>query len=649
MRKEIAMGKKTKRKDNKRHLRPPLTFLDKSIYFLCIIFSFLGALLLAFCFDDIQNMIAFNKPGTVAYRSNAGFLFALPFMLFLEISALVLLISGWESKKPILGSKKYKYGEYPFREDCFPLFSPQKRNQHKTPSQKTFVRHNLDDTHTSELLSTIRQNMNGGGWGLYYVIECYEGLFSNVLTIFGGLALTVSLFISKVPAESGSLIILNDPLVVIAVIVLMLAITFIAPILNNKAGSYYAKYADSHNLGNRLFSFFGYLGYYTELGTDMRMYRQDKICDRYNRNKEDTFGSNGLFAHFAWGPMGLYAAASAAVSVIFTGIVYIFVCLKALAGAFGLGSVTQYVASITKVSGGMSSLISNLGIMRNNAPFLKLTLEYLDIPDKMYQGSLTVEKRRDRKYQVEFRNVSFKYPGSDNWALRNVNMKFEIGKRLAVVGMNGSGKTTFIKLLCRLYDPTEGEILLNGIDIRKYNYREYMDIFSVVFQDFKLLSLKLGENVAGKVDYDKDLVIDCLEKAGFSDRLTKMKNGTDTYLYKDYDSENGVDVSGGEAQKIAIARALYKDAPFIILDEPTAALDPIAEAEIYGKFDEIAGDKTAIYISHRLSSCKFCDEIAVFHEGAVIQQGTHASLVADESGKYYELWHAQAQYYTETA
>jgi ATP-binding cassette subfamily B protein len=264
----------------------------------------------------------------------------------------------------------------------------------------------------------------------------------------------------------------------------------------------------------------------------------------------------------------------------------------------------------------------------------------------MYQGSLTVEKRNDRKYQVEFRNVSFRYPGSENYALRNVNMKFEIGKRLAVVGMNGSGKTTFIKLLCRLYDPTEGEILLNGIDIRKYNYREYMDIFSVVFQDFKLLGLKLGENVAGRTDYDKARVVDCLEKAGFADRLSTLKDGTETYLYKDYDSDNGIDVSGGEAQKIAIARALYKDAPFIILDEPTAALDPIAEAEIYSKFDEIAGDKTAIYISHRLSSCKFCDEIAVFHEGAVIQQGTHASLVADERGKYYELWHAQAQYYT---
>ena len=503
----------------------------------------------------------------------------------------------------------------------------------------------LDETHTAELLSTIRQNMNGGGWGLYRVVVAYEELCSSILTILGGISLTVSLFVSRVPDGAGALSALNNPLVVLAVITVMLAVTFIAPVLNNKSGSYYAKHADSHNLGNRLFSFFGWLGYYSELAPDVRIYRQDRICGRHNHNKDDTFCSNGLFARLAWGPMGLFAAAGSAVSVIFTGVVYAFVCLKALAGAFGLGSVTQYVASITKVSGGMSSFVSTLGDMRNNAPFLELTFEFLDIPNNMYQGSLTVEKRNDRKYEVEFRNVSFKYPGSENYALRNVNMKFEIGKRLAVVGMNGSGKTTFIKLLCRLYDPTEGEILLNGIDIRKYNYAEYMNIFSVVFQDFKLFSLTLGENVASGSRIDREKVIDCLNKAGFGGRLVEMPNGIDTYLYTDYEKD-GVNVSGGEAQKIAIARALYKDSPFIILDEPTAALDPIAEAEIYGKFDEIAGDKTAIYISHRLSSCKFCDEIAVFHEGAVIQQGTHASLVADESGKYYELWHAQAQYYT---
>lgn len=173
-----------------------------------------------------------------------------------------------------------------------------------------------------------------------------------------------------------------------------------------------------------------------------------------------------------------------------------------------------------------------------------------------------------------------------------------------------------------------------------------MDVFSIVFQDFQLISQPLGCNVAGNSTYDEAKVRKALIDAGFGDRLEHMPDGLNTYLYKEY-SEDGVEISGGEAQKIAIARALYKDAPFIILDEPTAALDPIAEAEIYSKFNDISGDKTAIYISHRLSSCKFCDEIAVFHNGAVIQQGTHDELVADENGKYHELWNAQAQYYIE--
>ena len=185
-------------------------------------------------------------------------------------------------------------------------------------------------------------------------------------------------------------------------------------------------------------------------------------------------------------------AASSAVSVIFTGIAYVFVCLKAWTGAFGIGAVTKYISSITKVYSSVSGCISTIEDMQNNAVFLKQTFEFLDIPNNMYQGSLTTEKRSDRKYEIEFQNVSFRYPGCEQYALRNINLKFKIGQKLAVVGMNGSGKTTFIKLLCRLYDPTEGKILLNGIDIRKYNYKEYMMIFSVVFQDLKIFSLTLG-------------------------------------------------------------------------------------------------------------------------------------------------------------
>lgn len=503
----------------------------------------------------------------------------------------------------------------------------------------------LDDVKVSELLAAIKRDQNYGGWGLYRVLGDYDGLCSCVLTFFGGISLTVSLFTNRVPENAGAYTILNNPLFLLLVIGMMFAITYLTPALSNKANSYYATNRDFHILMERLLLFFRSLARNREIATDVRIYRQDKLCEKVGNKKINPFSSQGIFAKYARGPMGLYRAASAAVSVSFIGFVYLFVCLKAWAGAFGLGAVTQYVASITRVSSHVSWLIGILGEMRVNASYLANVFEFLDIPNNMYQGSLTVEKRRDRKYEVEFRNVSFKYPGSKTYALRHVNMKFEVGKRLAVVGMNGSGKTTFIKLLCRLYDPTEGEILLNGIDIRKYNYMEYMMLFSVVFQDFKLFALPIGENVASQAKYDEGRVTDCLEKSGFAERLAEMEQGIETYLYKDY-NKGGVTISGGEGQKIAIARALYKDAPFLILDEPTAALDPIAEAEIYSKFNEIAGDKTAIYISHRLSSCKFCDEILVFHEGAVIQQGTHASLVAEEGGKYHELWHAQAQYYT---
>lgn len=502
----------------------------------------------------------------------------------------------------------------------------------------------LDDTRTMDLYTAIIQNLNGQGWGLYHVMINYEDLCSVVVTILGGVFLTFPLFTSLVPKTAGKYVLLNEPVFLLLLLAAMVLVTWLSPVLAGKAGKYWAMYAEHHTLANRMFSYYGHLGFDSRKAADVRIYRQEKICEKYNLNKENPYGSRGLFAGYCKGPVGFYLAASSAVSVMFTGIAYVFVCLKAWAGAFGIGAVTRYIASITKVYGGVSSCISTMEDMKNNGAFLALTYEFLDIPNRMYQGSLTVEKRRDRKYEVEFRNVSFCYPGSETYALRNVNMKFEIGQRLAVVGMNGSGKTTFIKLLCRFYDPTEGEILLNGIDIRKYNYREYQMLFSVVFQDFQLFSLTLGENVATQTSYDRKAVIDALEKAGFGERLSKMPQGLDSYLYKDLD-KNGTAISGGEAQKIAIARALYKDAPFIILDEPTASLDPVAEAEIYEKFNEIAGDKTAVYISHRLSSCKFCDKIAVFQEGTVVQLGTHESLLTDPKGKYYELWMAQAQYY----
>lgn len=504
----------------------------------------------------------------------------------------------------------------------------------------------MDDQHTQDLSSQIDQNRQWMGWGTENAIQGnLEKILGGGFQILGGVGLSFSLFTQKVSAESG-LAFLNSPVLIPGIVACMLLITVFAPFCAKKSTSYWLKYAESCKMENRIFCFWGFdVPMDDKRALDMRIYRQDKIGEQYLA-QDDAFSPNSQIARWAKGPMGLWGGMANGASVFLTGAAYLFVCLKAWGGAFGVGAVTQYVGALTKLFFGISMLMEAVANMQSNAEFLETNYEFLDIPNKMYQGSLTTEKRSDRQYEVEFKDVSFRYPGSDDWALRHVNLKFRVGQRLAVVGENGSGKTTFIKLLCRLYDPQEGEILLNGINIRKYRYDDYMKLFSVVFQDFWLLPETLGENVAGAAEYDRARARECLKEAGFEERLSRMPKGLDTCLYKTFDKD-GVEVSGGEAQKIAIARALYHDKPFIVLDEPTAALDPIAEAEIYSKFNEIAGDKTAVYISHRLSSCKFCDEIAVFDHGEVVQKGAHEALLQDEAGKYYALWNAQAQYYVE--
>ena len=502
----------------------------------------------------------------------------------------------------------------------------------------------LDDPKTKELYDRIVQVDNFAAWGLRRTLGNIENGLPIVFRILGGVILSVTLFTQRVP-EGSALAWLNSPLMGLGFGAALLAAALLAPLFFSKAEAYFARYSDMGTASNRFFGFFGYIAFKERSrALDIRTYAQDGFFGpQYLSN--NTFDESSQIARWCRGPIGLDIAAGTAVTRSITGIAYVYVCLKAWAGAFGVGQIAQYVGAITSLAGGVSELLRSLAILRTNTVYLRTVFEFLDLTNDMYQGSLTTEKRSDREYDVEFRHVSFRYPGSGNWALKDVNLKFKVGERLAVVGPNGSGKTTMIKLLCRMYDPTEGEILLNGINIRKYDYDQYLAIFSVVFQDFQLLSQPLGENVAGAMEYDRKRARNALETAGLAGRLESLPQGLDTYLYRDFDT-SGVEVSGGEAQKIAIARALYKDAPFIVLDEPTAALDPIAEAEVYAGFDTLIEDRTAIYISHRLSSCKFCDRIAVFENGCVVQSGTHEGLLAEAGGTYERLWEAQAQYYT---
>lgn len=323
--------------------------------------------------------------------------------------------------------------------------------------------------------------------------------------------------------------------------------------------------------------------------------------------------------------------------------IYLFVGLRAYAGAITPGNVVTYASGMEQFIYAVNHFSVMIGHLKSAAMYAEDYREFIELGKRKYEGTIPVEKRRDNKFSVEFVNVSFKYPGSDTYVIKNLNLKFVIGEKLAIVGKNGSGKTTFIKLLCRLYDVTEGCIKLNGIDIRKYDYKDYCALFAVVFQDFQIFAFPVGENVAAGSEADEERVISAMKKAGLGERLETLADGLHTCVGKEYD-ERGLAFSGGEKQKLAIARAVYKDAAFVIMDEPTAALDPEAEAEIFSGFDKLVGKKTAIYISHRLASCRFCEDILVFDEGKVVQHGSHEELERQE-GLYRQLWEAQAQYY----
>ena len=335
--------------------------------------------------------------------------------------------------------------------------------------------------------------------------------------------------------------------------------------------------------------------------------------------------------------------AEAVESVLFSVTAYVMVLLKVLAKAITIGSFAQYSGALLQFNQAGNKLRwSEMEIGRIIKPLVPLA-DFLERVNTMAEGSLHVEKRDDHVYELEFRDVGFCYPGSQEFSLRHVSGKLTLKKRMAVVGPNGAGKTTFIKLLCRLYDPTEGVITLNGIDIRKYDLTEYRSLLGVVFQEFHLFAAPVNENVAANDIVDSCRAAECLAQAGVLDFINTLPEGADTVIKKGTDT--GVDLSGGQEQKIAIARALYKDASFVILDEPTAALDPISEAEIYERFREMVADKTSVYISHRMSSCRFCDEILVFEHGTVTERGTHEELL-EKQGMYRQMWMAQAQYYT---
>ena len=323
------------------------------------------------------------------------------------------------------------------------------------------------------------------------------------------------------------------------------------------------------------------------------------------------------------------------------GTSYFYMGYLAITGAITVGDFSMCVSAAGTLYWSLYGVVTSVQQILQRCAYAHRYIEFMRYPEALEKGDKPI---KSGEHTIEFRNVGFKYPRSEKAVLQNINLTIKSGEHLSIVGLNGAGKTTFIKLLCRLYDVTEGEILVDGVNIKEYSEEEYRKLFSVVFQDFQLFAFSLRENIALGENTDKESIEKVLELSGLLDDANKLPNGIDTMIYKSFD-EDGTELSGGQRQKTAIARALYKNAPVVILDEPTAALDPVAEYEIYRQFNTLVGGKTAVYISHRLSSCKFCDRIVVFAEGTIKESGTHDELAEIENGIYAKMFSEQAKYY----
>ncbi|MBO4759937.1 MAG: ABC transporter ATP-binding protein [Spirochaetaceae bacterium] len=498
----------------------------------------------------------------------------------------------------------------------------------------------LEKHETLDMIKKAKDGMNSSG-SIRNFCDNLSSLIEKVISIVYSVVIISTLFIPKLfGPQNGFGFFLNQwysAFIMLFVMVLHIVVSYF---VNKKSAVLQMKFFERNVSYNRYFSYWFNLVFDYSIGKYIRLYKMQKLVLSRVQQTNDTLEKE--YAGY------LHENLKITLIPVLTEFVlqltsYTYVGLKAVFNLISVGSSLKYVTAYKILVESIAGISDTFVQMDVQSKYLSFFYDYMQIENKRYEGTIPTEKRDDNIFEIEFRDVSFKYDNSETYALRHVNQKITLGTKNAVVGKNGAGKTTFIKLLCRLYEPTEGQILLNGVDIRYYDYKDYAKLFSIVFQDYNLFSFPLGENVAAAADYDRERVLECIDKAGFSDRLNRLEKGLDTNLYQ-YSDENGVEISGGEAQKLAIARALYKDAPFVILDEPTSALDPVAEFEIYQNIDNMVKGKTSIYISHRMSSCRFCDNIIVFDEGQVIEQGSHEKLMSS-GGLYSQLWNAQAQYY----
>lgn len=476
----------------------------------------------------------------------------------------------------------------------------------------------LEDPHYLDLKERASFAMNNQGAVENMIANAIEAL-NNSITIIG--LVTVMLRLSWI--------------LVVALFATILLMLLVQGTFSNYQQKFFAELLPV----NRKYSYYANLVFEKICHKDFRLYRMEKMMGdtvtSYNRE------INRWFSKF-YRRMGLNLGLFQIIVVFQTVFAYGFVGAQTLDGSIGIGDLTMYVSSAINFSSAIMALGQAVIMLFQMLGYLEPLVELMSVPD---EAKCTGTKVLDKVRSIRFENVTFSYPKTDKKVLDNISFEIKEGEKVSIVGLNGAGKSTVVKLLCRLYHPDSGTIYINDTDIFEYEHKSYLANIAAVFQDFKLFNFSIQENITCKpVGVDNEKVNKILEEVGIKDKIETLPKGIKTLFGKEYDAE-GVEFSGGQSQKIAIARALYKNASLVVLDEPTSALDPIAEAEIYENFNRMVGDKTAIYISHRMSSSVFCDRILVINNGRIEAYDTHKKLMENQDGLYYKLFNSQAVNY----
>lgn len=534
-------------------------------------------------------------------------------------------------------------------------------------------------TEDKEVLDQLEKAKTGMSW--------YSGGVSGILD-------TISEIIKSLIQLCGVsfLVIRKVPWILVVYVISISISTMITNVLNKIELKSFVKLAES----NRIFSYVFWELQEIRFGKDIRLYGAEQMMEKkaeyHNNEMVDTWAKRAKESR----PYGML---DGIIQCIRSVLVVLLIGIQSLAGKITLGEFYSLFYAGNTLHDSIRNGVENIQSLLKKSAYAYEYLIFMEYPDALLHGKLQVNLKQP--HVIEFHNVSFQYPKSETVVLHHINVTIRQGEHVSVVGLNGAGKTTFIKLICRLYAPTEGVITLDGVDIQQYEEEEYVKLISVVFQDFEIYAFTAMENImladatsmistqeqmeaiiksmskhkrrkmeqqlesVATTGAEKLMVLEeeeiavaaeaeggvnykalskIIRQSGLTETINQLKYGLNTYIYKRYE-EDGVELSGGQKQKLAIARALYKNAPIVILDEPTAALDPIAEYEIYRQFNTLVENKTAIYISHRLSSCQFCDIIYVFEKGEIKEVGTHEQLVHKENGIYADMFLTQAQYY----